>query len=299
MLRFFKKIRMIQSMTGFGKEIVELPTKKVTIEIKALNSKQLDFFTRIPSIYREKEIEIRSILSQTLERGKIEFIITVENIAMEMDLKINTSMVESYKNQIEKIADLLHINKPAEWFPTLLRLPDVIKTEMAEADEEEWNQVVQAINEAIEKLREFRIQEGNMLCRLFEQKISTITELLKQIEPFEKERLEKVKLRITENLLKIPDVQVDSNRLEQEMIYYIERLDINEEKIRLINHLNYFIETLHSGNGQGKKLGFITQEIGREINTMGSKSNHAEMQQIVVQMKDELEQIKEQVFNVL
>jgi len=290
---------MIQSMTGFGKVVVELPTKKVTIEIKALNSKQLDFFTRIPSIYREKEMEIRSVLSQTLERGKIEFIINVEYIGMDMDVKINASMVESYKKQIEEIADSLNISKPAEWFPTLLRLPDVIKTEIAAAGEEEWTQVFQAINEAIDKLCEFRTQEGKMLSQLFEQKISNITGLLKQIEPFEKERLEKVKSRITENLQKIPDVQVDSNRLEQEMIYYIERLDINEEKIRLINHLNYFIETLNSGHGQGKKLGFIAQEIGREINTMGSKSNHAEMQQIVVQMKDELEQIKEQVLNVL
>ena len=290
---------MIQSMTGFGKVVVELPTKKVTIEIKALNSKQLDFFTRIPSIYREKEMEIRSMLSQTLERGKIEFIINVEYIGMDIDVKINASMVESYKKQIEEIADSLNISKPAEWFPTLLRLPDVIKTEIAAADEEEWTQVFQAINEAIDKLCEFRTQEGKMLSQLFEQKISNITGLLKQIEPFEKERLEKVKSRITENLQKIPDVQVDSNRLEQEMIYYIERLDINEEKIRLINHLNYFLETLNSGRGQGKKLGFIAQEIGREINTMGSKSNHAEMQQIVVQMKDELEQIKEQVLNVL
>jgi len=290
---------MIQSMTGFGKGVVELPTKKVTIEIKSLNSKQLDFFTRIPSIYREKEMEIRSMLSQTLERGKIEFIVNVENIGTEMDVKINASMVECYKNQIEKIADTLNINKPVEWFPTLLRLPDVIKTEMAGADEEEWKQVFKAINEALGKLCEFRIQEGQMLSQLFEQKIANITGLLKQIEPFEKERLEKVRLRITENLQKIPDVQVDANRLEQEMIYYIERLDINEEKIRLVNHLNYFMETLNSGHGQGKKLGFIAQEIGREINTMGSKSNHAEMQQIVVQMKDELEQIKEQVLNVL
>ena len=290
---------MIQSMTGFGKVVVELPTKKVTIEIKALNSKQLDFFTRIPSIYREKEMEIRSALSQTLERGKIEFIINVEYLGMDMDVRINASMVESYKKQIEAIADSLNISKPTEWFPTLLRLPDVIKTEIAEVGEEEWNRVFQAINEAIGRLCEFRLQEGKMLSQLFEQKISNITELLKQIEPFEKERLEKVKSRITDNLLKIPDVQVDSNRLEQEMIYYIERLDINEEKIRLINHLNYFIETLNSGRGQGKKLGFIAQEIGREINTMGSKSNHAEMQQIVVQMKDELEQIKEQVLNVL
>ncbi|MDR0573494.1 MAG: YicC family protein [Tannerella sp.] len=290
---------MIQSMTGFGKVTTELPEKKVTVEIKALNSKQLDLFIRIPSIYREKEMEIRSVLSQKIERGKIELIITIENIGKDLATKINVSAVECYKKQIEEIADSLNIGKPAEWFPTLLRLPDVIKTEMVEADEEEWNTVLKAIEETIQKLCEFRIQEGVMLSQLFEQKISNISGLLKQIEPYEKERLEKIKTRITDNLQKIPDVQIDSNRLEQEMIYYIEKLDVNEEKTRLDNHLKYFTETLNSRHGQGKKLGFIAQEMGREINTLGSKSNHAEMQQIVVQMKDELEQIKEQVLNIL
>ncbi len=290
---------MIQSMTGFGKVTTELPTKKVSIEIKALNSKQLDLFARIPSLYREKEMEIRSMLSQKLERGKIELTITIENIGKDLATKINVSAVECYKTQIEEIANSLNIDKPVEWFPTLLRLPDVIKTEMIEADENEWNIVLKAIEETIQKLCEFRIQEGIMLSQLFEQKISKISELLKQVEPYEKERLEKIKARITDNLQKIPDVQIDSNRLEQEMIYYIEKLDINEEKTRLDNHLKYFIETLNSRHGQGKKLGFIAQEMGREINTLGSKSNHAEMQQIVVQMKDELEQIKEQVLNVL
>ena len=290
---------MIQSMTGFGKVVLELPTKKVIIEVKALNSRQLDIFSRIPAIYREKEMDIRSALSQRLERGKIEIIITIENIGKDTDAKINASLVESYHKQIEEIAADLAISPPVEWFPVLLRLPDVIKTEMAEADEQEWKLVSQAFDEAIHKLCDFRTQEGQMLSQLFTQKITTISELLKQIEPFEKERVEKIKSRITDNLQKIPDVQVDSNRLEQEMIYYLERLDVNEEKTRLSNHLNYFIETLNSGHGQGKKLGFIAQEIGREINTLGSKSNHAEMQQIVVQMKDELEQIKEQVLNVL
>ena len=290
---------MIQSMTGFGKVTAELPDKKITVEVKALNSKQLDLFTRIPSIYREKEMEIRSLLSQKLERGKIELIISVENIGKDTATKINTATIESYKKQIEEIAETLNINKPTEWFPTLMRLPDVIKTETAEVNENEWDTLNKTINEAIKKFCEFRIQEGDMLCKLFTQKISNIYELLKQIEPYEKERLEKIKARITENLQKLTDVQVDSNRLEQEMIYYIEKLDINEEKTRLDNHLKYFIETLKSHHGQGKKLGFIAQEIGREVNTLGSKSNHAEMQQIVVQMKDELEQIKEQVLNVL
>ena len=290
---------MIQSMTGFGKVTTELPAKKVTIEIKALNSKQLDLFTRIPAIYREKEMEIRSLLSQKLERGKIELAINVENIGKDTATRINVTAVESYKNQIEEIAKTLNIDKPAEWFPTLLRMPDVIKTEMAEVDESEWEAVNKTLEDAISKFCEFRIQEGKMLGKLFEQKISNIVELLKQIEPFEKERLDKIKTRITENLQKIPDVQVDTNRLEQEMIYYIEKLDINEEKTRLDNHLKYFIETLNNSHGQGKKLGFIAQEIGREVNTLGSKSNHADMQQIVVQMKDELEQIKEQILNVL
>ena len=290
---------MIQSMTGFGKVTAELPDKKITVEVKALNSKQLDLFTRIPSIYREKEMEIRSLLSQKLERGKIELIISVENIGKDTATKINTAAIESYKKQIEEIAETLNINKPTEWFPTLMRLPEVIKTDISEVDEDEWILLNKTMNEAINKFCEFRIQEGDMLCKLFTQKISNIYELLKQIEPYEKERLEKIKARITENLQKLTDVQVDSNRLEQEMIYYIEKLDINEEKTRLDNHLKYFMETLNNHHGQGKKLGFIAQEIGREVNTLGSKSNHAEMQQIVVQMKDELEQIKEQILNVL
>jgi len=295
----FDKNNMIQSMTGFGKATTELPTKKVTVEVKALNSKQFDIFTRIPPIYREKEMEIRSVLSQVLERGKIEFNINIESIGKDTDAKINFPVVESYKNQIEIIAQALHISQPTEWFPTLLRLPDAIKTEMVEAEEEEWKSVFRAIQEAISKLCDFRKQEGKILGQQFEQNISNIFNLLKQVEPYEKERLEKIRSRITDNLNKIPDVQVDSNRLEQEMIYYIERLDINEEKVRLENHLNYFIETLNSQYGQGKKLGFIVQEIGREINTLGAKSNHVEMQQIVVQMKDELEKIKEQLLNVL
>jgi uncharacterized protein (TIGR00255 family) len=290
---------MIQSMTGFGKVTTEFPTKKVIIEIKALNSKQLDLFTRIPPIYREKEMEIRSILSKRLERGKVEFVITSENISKDMTTKINASVVECYKEQITEIAETLNIHQPADWFLTLLRLPEVIKTEMVEADEEEWLIVCDAINQAINKLCEFRIQEGEMLFGLFVRKIENIAELLKQIEPYEKDRVEKIKNRILENLQNIPEIQLDTNRLEQEMIYYMEKLDINEEKNRLDNHLQYFIETLHHCRGQGKKLGFIAQEIGREINTLGAKSNQAEMQKIVVLMKDELEQIKEQVLNVL
>ncbi len=290
---------MIQSMTGFGKVTAELPSKKVTVEIKALNSKQLDLSTRIPSAYKEKEMQIRSLLLQSLERGKVEFNIFIEYIGKDTPTQINLAAVENYYTQIKDIADKLNIGLPADWFQTLLRMPDVIKTEAQEVNEEEWNVVENAIKEAIQHLCDFRIQEGAMLQKLFEQKIANIGRLLSEVELYEKERIEKVKTRIMDNLEKIAGQDYDKNRLEQELIYYIEKLDVNEEKQRLSNHLKYFISTMESGNGQGKKLGFIAQEMGREINTLGSKSNHAEMQKIVVQMKDELEQIKEQVLNVM
>ena len=290
---------MIQSMTGFGKVTTELPSKKVTVEVKALNSKQLDLSTRISSIYRDKEMEIRSLLLQTLERGKVEFNIFIEYIGKDTPTQINLSAVENYYTQIKDIAQKLNIALPADWFQSLLRLPDVIKTEVQEADEAEWELVEHAVKAAIKQLCDFRIQEGSMLQKLFEQKIGNIAKLLTEVELYEKERIEKVKARIMDNLEKVAGQDYDKNRFEQEMIYYIEKLDINEEKNRLDNHLKYFISTIKDGHGQGKKLGFIAQEIGREINTLGSKSNHAEMQKIVVQMKDELEQIKEQVLNVL
>ena len=286
-------------MTGFGKVTAELPSKKVTVEIKALNSKQLDLSTRIPSIYKEKEMQIRSLFLQSLERGKVEFNIFVEYIGKDTPTQINLAAVENYYNQIKDIADRLNIGLPADWFQTLLRMPDVIKTEAQEVNEEEWNVVEKAIKEAIRHLCDFRIQEGAMLQKLFEQKIANIARLLSDVELYEKERIEKIKARIMDNLEKIAGQDYDKNRFEQEMIYYIEKLDVNEEKNRLDNHLKYYISTMESGHGQGKKLGFIAQGMGREINTLGSKSNHAEMQKLVVQMKDELEQIKEQVLNVL
>lgn len=286
-------------MTGFGKVTAELPSKKVTVEIKALNSKQLDLSTRIPSIYKEKEMEIRSLLLQSLERGKVEFSIYIEYIGKDTPTQINLSAVENYYNQIKAIASKLEIDVPTDWFQTLLRMPDAIKSETIEPDESEWGVVLTSVKEAIQHLRDFRAQEGAMLRKLFEQKIANIATLLKEVEKYEGERIEKIKARIMDNLQKVVEKDYDKNRFEQEMIYYIEKLDINEEKNRLDNHLKYFISTMDAGHGQGKKLGFIAQEIGREINTLGSKSNHAEMQQIVVQMKDELEQIKEQVLNVL
>lgn len=290
---------MIKSMTGFGKVTAELPSKKVTVEIKALNSKQLDLSTRIPSIYREKEMEIRNLLLQNLERGKIEFNIFVEYIGRDIPTQINSTAIENYYTQIKEISEKLAIELPSDWFKTLLRLPDVIRTEAPEADESEWGIVEKAIKDAIKQLVEFRVQEGNMLGKLFEEKIGNIEALLTEVEQYEGERIEKVKTRIQDNLEKIAGMDFDKNRFEQEMIYYIEKLDINEEKNRLDNHLKYFISTMKEDSSAGKKLGFIAQEMGREINTLGSKSNHAEMQKIVVRMKDELEQIKEQVLNVL
>lgn len=291
---------MIQSMTGFGKATAELPNRKVTVEIKSLNSKQLDLSARIPSVYRENEMAVRNLLARTLERGKVDFSIYVENTGTETTSKINQGILEGYYNQIKNSSTKLGVDLPQDWFQVLLRLPDVLKYEAQEADEEEWSIVEGTIAKAIKELENFRLQEGKMLQALFEEKIGNITSLLKDIEPYEAERVEKVKQRINEALEKIENFDYDKNRFEQEMIFYIEKLDINEEKSRLTNHLEYFIKTLHDdAKGNGKKLGFITQEIGREINTMGSKSNHAEMQQIVVRMKDELEQIKEQVLNVL
>ena len=286
-------------MTGFGKATAELLNKKITVEIKSLNSKQLDLSVRIPSVYKEQELNIRSLIAQRLERGKVDFAIYIENTGKETTSQINQNILESYYRQIKDSSEKLGIEVPTDWFQVLLRLPDVLKYEVQEADENEWKEVLAVVNKAIDQLYEFRKQEGKMLQSLFDQKIANIAQLQSEVEVYENERIEKVKTRITEALEKIANFDYDKNRFEQEMIYYIEKLDINEEKNRLTNHLKYFIETINSGTGQGKKLGFISQEIGREVNTMGSKSNHAQMQQIVVQMKDELEQIKEQVLNVL
>lgn len=290
---------MIQSMTGFGKATAELPNKKITIEIKSLNSKQLDLSVRIPSIYKEQELAVRGLIARRLERGKVDFAIYIENTSKETTSQINQNILEGYYKQIKDASDKLNIAMPSDWFQVLLRLPDVLKYEVQETDEEEWKQVESTIGNAIDQLTKFRTQEGEMLAEIFKQKIANISRLLTEVEPFESERIEKIKTRIVEALEKIENFDYDKNRFEQEMIFYIEKLDINEEKTRLSNHLKYFLETMQEGSGQGKKLGFILQEIGREINTLGSKSNHVQMQQIVVQMKDELEQIKEQVLNVL
>ena len=292
---------MILSMTGYGKAVVAYKEKKINVEVKSLNSKSLDLSARIAPLYREKEMEIRRLLAQKLERGKVDFSLWVEKESTVDATPINAALVENYYKQIKAISASTGIPEPEDWFTTLLRLPDVTtKTEVEVLDDEEWEVAQQAINEAIEKLTDFRKQEGAALQKKFTEKIDNIANLLKSIEPFEKSRVPKIREKIIDGLKQIPEVDYDKNRLEQELIYYIEKLDINEEKQRLTNHLKYFHETMkESGHGVGKKLGFIAQEMGREINTTGSKSNQAEMQNIVVKMKDELEQIKEQVLNAL
>lgn len=292
---------MIQSMTGYGKATAELSDKKINVEIKSLNSKAMDLSTRIAPLYREKEIEIRNEIAKALERGKVDFSLWIDKKdACELVTPINQDVVVAYYERIRTISETTGIPAPEDWFSTLLRMPDVMtKNDIQELSEEEWKAVHATVLQAIQNLVEFRIQEGAALEKKFREKISNIAKLLTSVDPYEKERVEKIKERITDALEKTISVDYDKNRLEQELIYYIDKLDINEEKQRLSNHLKYFINTMEDGSGQGKKLGFIAQEMGREINTLGSKSNHAEMQKIVVQMKDELEQIKEQVLNVM
>ncbi|MCI7425187.1 MAG: YicC family protein [Prevotella sp.] len=292
---------MILSMTGYGKSVVVYNGKKINVEIKSLNSKALDLSTRIAPLYREKEMEIRQAIQTKVIRGKVDFSIWIEKDATTDATTINTALAKNYCEQIKNVAAECQIPLPGDWFLTLLRMPDVMsKVEIETLSDEEWTVARKAIDEAIYALVAFRQQEGAALQKKFGEKIDNIEALLKSIEPYEKSRVEKIRARIVDGLSSIPEVEYDKNRLEQELIYYIEKLDISEEKQRLTNHLKYFRETMYEdGRGVGKKLGFIAQEMGREINTTGSKSNHAEMQNIVVKMKDELEQIKEQVLNAL
>lgn len=293
---------MILSMTGFGKATKVYNNKKITAEIKSLNSKQLDFGTRTPQGHREIEMELRNYVSQSLLRGKIDLFVYCEPIEGATSGTINIPMLQQYKAQIEDMATQLNLPQPEDWYATLLRMPDALKTDAksTEADEEELKVVIEVVAQATEQLIEFRTQEGARLASFFEEKIAAIQSLLDEVPRYEVPRTEKIKSRILDALAKIKEVDYDKNRFEQELIYYIEKLDITEEKIRLQNHLNYFLDTMHSEEpGQGKKLGFISQEIGREVNTMGSKANQADLQNLVVRMKDNLEQIKEQVLNVL
>ena len=291
---------MIQSMTGYGKSIVTYNEKKINVEIKSLNSKALDLSARIAPLYREKEMEMRQMIAAALIRGKVDFAIWIEKDEITDATPINAALVENYYHQLREIQNRVGIPEPQDWFQTLLRMPDVTTTNEVEIlTDEEWETAREAIEQALNALVEFRKQEGIALQKKFIEKIDNISALLTNIEPYEKSRVEKIRARIIEGLNTIPEIDYDQNRLEQELIYYIEKLDISEEKQRLANHLKYFRETMNEGYGQGKKLGFIAQEMGREINTTGSKSNQAEMQNIVVKMKDELEQIKEQVLNAL
>ncbi|HOO94374.1 MAG TPA: YicC family protein [Proteiniphilum sp.] len=290
---------MTHSMTGYGKAVAELPNKRVTVEIRSLNSKQFDLSTRIPSIYREKELILRNMLSRRLERGKVDLTMNVDLLNRDVSSKIDPIILQQYHRELSSLATEMGVATPTDWFPVLLRLPDVMRQENETLTEEEWNSIEVAISEALKEVIRFRQQEGEMLQQVLSGKIEAIRSLLAAVEPFEAERTEKIKSRLYESLASLEGVEVDKNRLEQEMIYYLEKLDVNEEKTRLAHHLDYFTETLRDNSSQGKKLGFIAQEIGREINTLGSKSNQSGMQRIVVQMKDELEQIKEQILNVL
>ena len=278
---------MIQSMTGYGKAVVAYKDKKINVEIKSLNSKQLDLQARIAPLYREKEMEMRQMVAQAVERGKVDFSLWVEKDQSVDATPVNAALMENYYRQLKEVAEKVGIPEPQDWMCTLTRMPDVLtKTEQEVLDDEEWNVARQAVEQAINALVSFRKQEGAALEKKFNEKIDNIERLLAEIEPYEKARVEKIRQRIVDGLQQIPGVEYDKNRLEQELIYYIEKLDISEEKQRLTNHLKYFRETMADGHGQGKKLGFIAQEMGREINTTGSKSNQAEMQNIVVQMKD-------------
>ena len=286
---------MIQSMTGFGKASLQLPTKKITVEIKSLNSKGLDLNTRMPSVFREMELGLRNQISQRLERGKVDFSLYVEVTGEETTSKINVPIVKGYINQMKAVipnADETELMKMA------VRMPDALKTERDEIDENEWKQIQTVIDEALENIANFRKDEGASLEKEFQLRIGNINNLMNEAVSYDAERVETVKTRLRTALDELK-VNVDENRFEQELIFYLEKYDITEEKVRLGNHLNYFLETLKGTEANGRKLGFITQEMGREINTMGSKSNHTEMQKLVVMMKDELEKIKEQVLNVL
>lgn len=282
-------------MTGFGKASLQLPTKKITVEIKSLNSKGLDLNTRMPSVFREMELGLRNQISQRLERGKVDFSLYVEVTGEETTSKINVPIVKGYINQMKAVipnADETELMKMA------VRMPDALKTERDEIDENEWKQIQTVIDEALENIANFRKDEGASLEKEFQLRISNINNLMNEAVSYDAERIETVKTRLRTALDELK-INVDENRFEQELIFYLEKYDITEEKVRLGNHLNYFLETLNGTEANGRKLGFITQEMGREINTMGSKSNHTEMQKLVVMMKDELEKIKEQVLNVL
>ena len=288
---------MIHSMTGYGKSIIQLPTKKVTIEIKSLNSKTLDINARMPSYYKEKELQVRKELAGSLVRGKIDFSIFVEITADETSTTVNKEVVRQYMNQLRNVITSGSI-EDLELLHMAIKMPDALKTEREELDEEEWKQIQVGIDSAIKEIIQYRVDEAKSLEKDFKERIVNIKQGLADVEKLDVERIEYVKIRLKKALAEL-QLEVDENRFEQELIYYLEKLDINEEKVRLTNHLDYFLEQLATPDSNGKKLGFIIQEIGREINTTGSKANFAPVQKIVIQMKDELEKIKEQILNIL
>ena len=291
---------MIYSMTGYGKSVAMLNDRKICVEIRSLNGKSMDLSMRIASQFKGREMDIRSLVCSRLERGKVDLSLWVEQGDNPDMPTINLAVMEGYIGQMKEISERTGMPMPQNLFEIMLRMPDVVsRKEVCEATDEEWSVVSECVGKAIDELVSFRRQEGDALAMKFNEKIANISSLLAAVEPYEASRIEKIRARLSEALEKLAGVEYDSNRLEQELIFYIEKLDINEEKQRLSNHLGYFVETMNGPAGQGKKLGFIAQEMGREINTLGSKSNHAEMQNIGVRMKDELEQIKEQVLNVL
>ena len=291
---------MIYSMTGYGKAVKELPNKKITVEIKSLNSKQLDLAMRVPTFYREKELDIRSYLAGRIGRGKVDFAMFCETQQAERVARIDKDAVQQYYTQLHDMKESLGMDGSTDYMRIIMTLPDVVKVEQPELDEKEWGEVMECVVEATDNFTAFREQEGRALGKDLLTRIGLIEKYSLEVPQYEKERVEKIKARIQNNLDEIiAKDKVDQNRLEQELIYYIEKLDINEEKVRLANHLKYFVETMQTDPNAGKKLGFIAQEMGREINTLGSKANQAEMQRLVVKMKDELEKIKEQVLNVL
>ena len=285
---------MIHSMTGYGKSVLQLPTKKVTIELKSLNSKNLDLNARMPSIYREKELSLRKLIGKQLERGKIDFSIYVEVTGEETTTQLNKPVVKQYMNQLKEVVN----GDETELLKMAVRFPDALNTEKAEIDENEWNTILAEIKVALSKIETYRLDEGKALETDFKNRTASISDLLEQVIKMDPDRIEGVRERLRKGVDELKE-KVDENRFEQELVYYIEKFDITEEKVRLQNHLEYFVSALNSSDSNGKKLGFIGQEMGREINTIGSKSNYAPMQKLVVQMKDELEKIKEQLLNVL
>ncbi|HUH27199.1 YicC/YloC family endoribonuclease [Gelidibacter sp.] len=285
---------MIHSMTGYGKSVIQLPTKKISIEIKSLNSKNLDLNTRMPSLYREKELDIRKLIASKLERGKIDFSMYMEITGEETSTQINKTVVKQYIKQLKEVVD----GDETELLKMAIRLPDAVTTERDEMDEDEWGEIAAEINIALDKIQQYRLDEGKSLESEFFDRVENISNLLEEVIAMDPDRIEAVRERLHKGVAELKE-KVDENRFEQELVFYIEKFDITEEKVRLKNHLDYFIKALKSDDSNGKKLGFISQEMGREINTIGSKSNHAPMQKLVVQMKDELEKIKEQLLNVL